>query len=225
MKCYRLFPDRRKDVPSLNYELSLDKNTPALPEPGQFISLYLGVAYMPDWRLTEETKRELQRMYVLINPRLLELPDFWGSFSPVVFKDSTSGPEMISPAVQAMLNELIPGKFETLPAGPIIDRIHGREITDHGHVYATFLEERDTYDREKTQIQERTAIDGRTYQLVRGLPTIDARVAKGGVIWREAVDGALVVSDRFKDAFEKIGGKGVDFHELPMSTYQSSEIR
>jgi hypothetical protein len=217
MKCYKLFSDRRKDVPSLNYQLSLDKNTPAIPEPGQSISLYGGVAYMPDWRLTEETKRELRRMYVLINPRLLELPDFWGSFEPVAYKDRTSGPMIASPAVQTMLNELIPGKFETLPAGPIIDRIHGGEITDHGHVYANFLEERDTYDREETQIQERTAIDGRTYQLVRYLPTIDARAAKGGVIWREAVDGALVVSDRFKDAFEKIGGKGVRFQPLPMS--------
>ncbi|SPJ29048.1 hypothetical protein [Falsiruegeria mediterranea] len=190
MKCYKLFPDFRKDVPSLNYQLSPDKNTPAIPEPGQIISLYGGVTYMPDWRLTEETERELQRMYVLINPKLLELPDFWGSFSPVIFKDSTSGPVMISPVVQAMLNELIPGKFETLPAGPIIDRTHGREITDHGHVYANFLEERDTYDREKTQIKPYTLGDGRTFLEVRSsLPTIDARVAKGGVIWREAVNG------------------------------------
>jgi hypothetical protein len=218
MKCYKLFPDFRKDVPSLNYQLSPDKNTPAIPEPGQIISLYGGVTYMPDWRLTEETERELQRMYVLINPKLLELPDFWGSFSPVIFKDSTSGPEMISPALQTMLNELIPGKFETVPAGPIIDRTHGREITDHGHVYATFLEERDTYDREETRIKPFTRGDGRTFLEVRSsLPTIDARAAKGGVIWREAVDGALVVSDRFKDAFENIGGKGVRFHPLPMS--------
>lgn len=217
MKCYKLFSDRREDVPSLNYQLSLDKNTPAIPEPGESISLYGGVAYMPDWRLTEETKRELQRMYVLINPKLLELPDFWGSFSPVIFKDSTSGPVMISPVVQAMLNELIPDKFEILPACPIIDRTHGREITDHGHVYATFLEERDTYDREKTRIKPTTRDDGRVFQSVRGLPTIDARVADGGVIWREAVNGALVVSDRFKDAFESIGGKGVRFHPLPMS--------
>lgn len=146
------------------------------------------------------------------------MPDFWGNFSPVVFKNDNGGPVAVSPKIHSILTELMPGRFETLPAGPVIDRTHGREIVNHGHVFVTFTEERDTIDRDQNRIVRQTRYGTDIwYTSVPTTPVIDATKIGDGVIWREALNGELLVSDLFKNAFENAGGQGLNFYPLKLS--------
>ena len=113
--------------------------------------------------------------------------------------------------------------MDTVSSGMIIDRLTGRKITDHGFVFLAIAEERDTYDREAITVYELTRDDGRMFRSVRDISTHDASLIGDGIIWREALDGALRCSDRFKAIYDEIGCRGVRFQPTKMSTSTVSE--
>lgn len=219
MQCYSLHNDLDETWPGYTFRLApgdeiiLGDYRKALKA-----STFTETAFDADWRFDDATRAALPKMNLFINMGGRNLPDLMGSYAPVPLRDETQGPIAISTRLSEALAPVMGATLDLVPAsGVLIDRLTGRKIPDHGFMFLSVADERDTYVHDKIKVHEFTRPDGRFIRLVPAISTHDpARVAEG-IIWREPLDGALRCSERFKAIYDAIGCHGLHFQPTNMS--------
>lgn len=222
MNCYELHPGLTPKNRGLSCTLTSDqryRHIRDVTKPGERKNFFLNIGHDEDWRFTPEMRETFADLLVMVRLKENEpLPDVIGDVAATFpFRDQGQ-PVLLSPKIREMLRQFDQSQFEFVPAGPMIDLASMREIEDHGFVYVSFLDDRDTYDRERSKIKIVKQHRGdREFYHVRSPTSHVAERIGDGVIWREALNGKLMCSDRFLEAFESVGGVGIEFFPMEVS--------
>ncbi len=218
MQCYTLHSDYDQTFPGYTFRLAPgDKIIRGDYKKGIKASIYSETEFGADWRFTDKTRTALMGMNMFINMTSPNLPDLMGAYAPVPLRDETQGPIAISLRLREALAPVMGTAMDLVPAGALIDQLTGNKITDHGYMLLAVAEERDTYDPVACKLREHARRDGRLIRSASLITTHDATRIGDGVLWREAFDGGLRCSSRFKAIYDAIGGRGVTLNPTRMS--------
>lgn len=218
MQCYTLHNDLDQTFPGYTFRLAPgDEIIRGDYKKGIKSSLFMETAFDADWHFTDETRAALPRMNMFINMVSPNLPDLMGAYAAVPLRDETQGPIAISPRLREALDPVMGAAMDLVQPGALIDQLTGKKITDHGYMLLAVADERDTYDPAACKLSEHNRRDGRLIRSAKLITTHDATRIGDGVLWREAFDGGLRCSSRFKAIYDSIGGRGVTFNPTKMS--------
>ncbi|PIE12458.1 MAG: hypothetical protein CSA70_09940 [Rhodobacterales bacterium] len=224
MQCYSLHSDLDQTWPGYTFQLAPgDAIVRGDLKTGRKPSTFTATAFDEDWRFDPATRAALPDLSLFINMASPNLPDIMGSYAAVPLRDETQGPIAISERFHAALADVLGDAMDTVTAGPLIDQLSGRKIVDHDFVHLAVAVERDTYVHDRITVDTFTRDDGRTITSVRDISTHNPHRVAEGVIWREALDGALRCSERFKAIYDDIGGRGLHFQ--PTNMFPSGLLR
>ncbi|MDX8355629.1 imm11 family protein [Cognatiyoonia sp. IB215182] len=197
-----------EDSLSLTYRFSPGKVAPS-PWPDNVWLPSRDMQFTVDHRFTEETKTELQKLWLLINPEHCEFADVIGQFGK--FLDY---PPAVNEHMRRALEKFDGECFDFAETGPIYDSRHDRKISSDRYWFVSVRRWIDGWDKENSGLQIRTRRDGTSYGTIYPPYTLNLRAINGAHLWRDASSRDVLCSDVFKKMVETEGLTGLYFQKI-----------
>lgn len=196
---------------SLNYDFSPGREKPS-PYPSDMWSALRDMSFDDKGRFTAESRREIAKLTMRINPYVTDIPDVIGGFTTLL----TSPPAFNTP-LQKAIGGLDSDLCDFLAVDRIWDRRHARDLPGLGFALASILPRVDSWDRDKCRVAELKRSDGTTWSNLEGIGVVRASALTVKPLWREASTLQILCTDVFKDLVQDVGCRGIRFREIAVS--------
>ncbi|OED46797.1 hypothetical protein AB838_18090 [Rhodobacteraceae bacterium (ex Bugula neritina AB1)] len=171
------------------------------------------MAYQDVPTFSNDVRKELPKVILVVRPKVEELPDVIGQFS---FNPAASPPLLRRPLVELIQRDY-PGCCEFIQAGKIWDDVFKRELDGSQYFFSNVVKTIDSWDPDLSDVRQLSRKDGSVYFALAGSGVLNAEAVNGAHIWRDAKTMHVLCSEEFREKAEAVGASNMHFYRVDVS--------
>lgn len=164
-------------------------------------------------RLTDRSRAEFQKLWVVTEPKTRSARDTIGGFSILLFDIP-----LVSHRLKTAIEGCDSGPFEFVEFKNVWDTLHDCPVEGGPFYLANLLARIDSLDKDASEIYSIPRSDGTSFNTVRANRCfISESAALNATIWRDSAVAEVFCTSEFRALLEAAGCRGWHFVEVPVS--------